>query len=341
MTRRASLAGALAGAMTCLAAGAQTPSLTLVVANRGENTVAFLDPVSGKRLGLVNVGEQPHGLVVSDDGKLAFVANTLTTRSGGRLVSPSISVIDIATRTELRRVDIGPFSRPHWLIYAGGKLYFTAEGYKAVGCYDPATNTIDWMIGHGQERGTEIVLNKAATMLIAENRGSDSVSMMERRSDPAQWTVSLDWSVTTIPVGAYPHGFDLSPDEKELWTASEVDRTISIIDVAARKVIETVRPSIDAPTRLKFTPDGRRVVIADGIGVLMLDARTRREVKRVKLQSRTPHEDMLFSRDGRQIYLPNMDDIEVLDAETLELKGRLNSGKFPEGMGWSTVRPKE
>ena len=325
----------------CLVAAAQSPSLTLVVANRGDDTVAFLDPASGKRLGLVKVGAQPHGLVVSDDGKLAFVANTLTTRSGGTLVSPGISVIDIATRTEVRRVNIGPFSRPHWLVYAGGKLYFTAEGYKAVGCYDPATNNIDWMIGHGQERSTAIVINRAATILIAENRGSDTVTLMERRSDPATWTVSVDWSVTTIPVGAYPHGVDLSPDEKELWTASEVDRTVSIIDVAARKVIETVTPSINKPTRLKFTPDGRRVLIADGIGLLMLDARTRREVKRVKLDSRTPHEDMLFSRDGRQIYLPNMDNIEVLDAETLEIKGRLNSGKFPEGMAWSTVRPKE
>ena len=32
------------------------------------------------------------------------------------------------------------------------KLWFTAEGAKTVASYDPATRTIDWMLGTGQHR---------------------------------------------------------------------------------------------------------------------------------------------------------------------------------------------
>ena len=326
---RAVLSGAFA-VITSVAA-AQTRPLTLVVVNRDENSVAFLDPATGKTLGRVAVGEQPHGLAVSDDGKLAFVTNTLTTRSGGKLVGPSISVIDIAAQKELRRVNIGPFSRPHGITYAAGKVYFTAEGYRLVGCYDPATNQIDWMLGNGQERTTLILANKDATKLIAGNIGSDTVTIMERVSDPAKWTVRVGWNMTTIPVGDGPHGVDLSPDGKEIWTANEFDNTVTIIDVATKKVTQTLKVSTKASARLAFTPDGRQVFICDDLGLLVMDAATKKELKRVKLGTPT-HEEILFSPDGAHVYIPNIDNINVLDMKTLEVTGHLTSGKHPEGM---------
>lgn len=55
-------------------------------------------------------------------------------REGVRLtVSPSISVVDVAARKELHRVNIGPYSRPRGIVYAAGKVYFTAQGYRITG----------------------------------------------------------------------------------------------------------------------------------------------------------------------------------------------------------------
>ena len=34
----------------------------------------------------------------------------------------------------------------------GGKVWFTAEGAKAVATYDPASAKIDWIMGTGQNR---------------------------------------------------------------------------------------------------------------------------------------------------------------------------------------------
>ena len=288
--RRAVLLGAFA--LITSVGAAQIRPLTLVVVNRDENTVAFLDPATGRILGRVAVGEQPHGLAVSDDGRLAFVTNTLTTRSEGKLVSPSISVIDIAAQKELRRVNTGPFSRPHGITYAGGKVYFTAEGYRLVGCYDPATNQIEWMLGNGQERTTLILANKDRDQARLQGTSVPTPSPSWTLSpDPAKWTVRVNWSLTTIPVGDGPHGVDLSPDGKEIWTANEFDNTVSIIDVATKKVTQTLKVSTKASARLAFTPDGKRVFICDDLGLLVLDAVTRKELKRVKLGTPT-HEEI-------------------------------------------------
>src|SRR5262249_42956650 len=68
------------------------------------------------------------------------------------------------------------------------------------------------------------------------------------------------WSVTSIATGRGPEGFDLSPDEKEIWAANSGDGTVAIIDVAAKKVIQTLDAHVNFANRLKFTSDGKRVL---------------------------------------------------------------------------------
>src|SRR5258708_20706007 len=45
-----------------------------------------------------------------------------------------------------------------------------------------------------------------------------------------------DWTGTNVKVGKGPEGIDISPDEKEVWAANSGDGTVSIIDVASKKV---------------------------------------------------------------------------------------------------------
>jgi hypothetical protein len=98
----------------------------------------------------------------------------------------SLSVIDIAAWKEVRRVEIGPASRPHGLLMAGGKQYFTAQGFKLIGRYDPASNLIDWLMGTALNRTHMIVVTKDLKEFFTSNSGSDTITAIERAGGSAR-----------------------------------------------------------------------------------------------------------------------------------------------------------
>src|SRR2546422_11472144 len=89
--------------------GAQRGSGRLLVLNKEDATLAIVDPESGTILGRVPVGQGPHELVTSSDGKYAFASNYGTGPAPGH----TISMVDVAAQKELRRVDIPPPSPRH------------------------------------------------------------------------------------------------------------------------------------------------------------------------------------------------------------------------------------
>src|SRR5712692_4890286 len=250
---------------------AQAPSSALVVLNKEESSLVIVDPMAKKVVGRVPTGEAPHEVTVSSDGKLAFVGNY-----GARTPGNSISVIDLVAQKELRRVDLGPLRRPHGIIFAGGEVYFTAEVNKLIGRYDPASNQVDWLLGTGQNGTHMVLLSKDLNEIFTTNIGSDTISAIERASGP------LGWNETVIPVGKGPEGMDLAPDGKELWAAHSGDGGVSIIDVASGKVVQTLNIHTKRSNRLKFTPNGKRVLVSDlgGGDLVVLDVPVRKEVKR-------------------------------------------------------------
>jgi DNA-binding beta-propeller fold protein YncE len=162
-------------------AGASAPAQEargpkLLVLLKGENAMVYVDPASGKVEGRVPVGRDPHELVVSDDGTLAFASNYAGQGPG----SNSLSVIDLASRKELHHVEIAPLQRPHGLWFADGKLYFTAEGSLAIGRYDPKANAIDAVIGTGQGRTHMVVVSKDGKAFYTANGSSNTISIFER-----------------------------------------------------------------------------------------------------------------------------------------------------------------
>jgi YVTN family beta-propeller protein len=307
-------------------AAAETPSPALLVLNKEEATLAIVDPVSQKVVGRVPTGEGPHEVTASSDGKLAFVGNYGSGQNPGR----TISVIDLVAQKELRRVDLGPLRRPHGIAYADGKVYFTAEVNKLIGRYDPAANQVDWLLGTGQNTTHMVLVSKDGSRIFTANIGSDSISVLERGSNP------MNWNQTVIAVGKGPEAIDMSPDGKEIWTAHSRDGGVSIIDIAGKKVVQTVDLHTKRSNRLKFTPDGKRVLVSDldGGEVVALDVAGRKEIKRIKM-GRTP-EGILITPDGSRAYVGVAGEnfVAILDMSTLEVTGHISTGTGPDGMAW-------
>ena len=306
---------------------AQTSSSDrLLVLLRDASALAIVDPESRTVLGRVATGRDPHEVTASADGRYAFVTSMVD----------GISVIDIAAQEEIRRVNPGPGSRPHDVVFAGGKLYFTIEGYKSIGRYDPSTNEIDWTLGIGQDGTHMLVLDQDTNTMFMPNTRSNTVTMVENiMAGPA------GSQLTVIPVpGELPEGIDLSPDGQELWTATRNDGGVSIIDVASRRVVQTLNLGMQDANRLKFTPDGR-VLIIDGeaASLVVMNAATREEIKRITLDRvDTGDGAVLVAPDGTHAYLGlrAADRVAVIDLTTLEVTYEMpmGDGSGPGCMYW-------
>jgi DNA-binding beta-propeller fold protein YncE len=301
----------------------QTRKPVLVALNKAEASLAIIDPVEMKLIGKVATGDSPHEVVLSADGTTAFVANY-----GAQQPGSSLSVIDIATAKELRRVDLSPLMRPHGLQLIGGKVYFTSETNRLIARYDPASNKVDWMMGTGQNGSHMVVGTSDQKRFYTANIGSDSITAFEFQNVPPAGS-----RVTHIVVGKQPEAIDLSPDGKEVWAGLNAEGAIDIVDTSTNKFKEKVNVS-GRPYRVKFTPDGKFVVcsMVEARELLVLDAASRKEVRRIKFQN-VPL-GISFSGDGKMAFVSAVEPDGVLkvDLETGQLMGRVETGKAPDGI---------
>ncbi len=322
---------------------AQTPSSTLLILAKSDNTVSIVDPTSLQVLARIPSGPDPHEIIASDDGKLAYISNY----GGVDSTLNTISVVDLIARKARPAIDLGALHSTHGLDFASGKLYFTAETNKAIGRYDPASKRVDWVLGTGQDRTHMIVVTKDHKDIITSNVNSATISMIEfveatnGGPRPPQGGPRKTWVVTNIPAGNGVEGFDVSPDGKEIWAANARDASVTIIDVATKKAVQTLPIPVKFANRLKFTPDGQHVLIsALGAGsgdasLLVMDASSRKEVKQLKLGGGAA--GILMAPDGSRAFVAvsSNDKVAVVDLKTLEVVGEISAGKQPDGMAWA------
>jgi len=150
----------------------------------------------------------------------------------------------------------------------------------------------------------------------------------------------MDWNQTVIPVGKGDEGFDVSPDGRELWTANAQDGTLSIIDIATQRLTSTLDGKIFGANRLKFTPDGKLVLISSlrSSDLVIYDGASRKEFKRVNIGHGAA--GILTDPDGTRAFVACSPDnyVTILDLRTLSVTRHLDVGGEPDGLAWA-VRP--
>ena len=125
---------------------------------------------------------------------------------------------------------------------------------------------------------------------------------------------------------------------KEIWVANAGDRTVSIIDVASKKVVATLPDAIEHANRLKFTPDGKHVLISSlgGTALTVYDAASRKPIKQLALGKGAA--GILIEPTGRRAFVACSPDnyVAVIDLATLTVVGRIEAGGEPDGLAWAT-----
>jgi YVTN family beta-propeller protein len=343
------------GSLLCapvLVVAQSTPQRTLLALSKREHMLAIVDPSTLRVIGRAPVGPDPHEVIASSDGKTAYVS----IYGGGRY--HALSVIDLVEKKALPDIDTGALNGPHGLAFVGGKLWFTAEGAKAIASYDPATTKIDWIMGTGQNRTHMIYVTPDEKQIYTTNISSATVSILEKVAlppmgpppgmrpppgsqppppSPGGAQPRMEWNQTVIAVGKGDEGFDVSPDGHELWTANAQDGTLSVIDLESRKVTATLDAKTFGANRLKFTPDGKLVLISslsDG-DLVIYEAASRKQFKSVHIGHGAA--GILMDADGKRAFIACSPDnyVAVLDLTTLEVTSHIDVGGEPDGLAWA------
>jgi YVTN family beta-propeller protein len=308
----------------------------LLALSKADHTLSIVDPVTLKITARIPVGEDPHEVIASTDGKIAYVC----IYGGGSL--HELNVIDLVAQKPLVNVDTRPLFGPHDITFVNGKAWFTAEGSKSVGRYDPATGKLDWSMGTGQDRTHMIHVTPDGKKIYTTNISSGTVSILTntQKTLPPGATAHEDWKQTVVPVSPGCEGFDVSPDGSSLWTASAEDGMIFIVDLGTKKVISTIDAKVSGANRLKFTPDGKRVFISSlqSGDLAIYDAASHKEIKRLSLGHGAA--GILMDPVNLRAFVACSADnyIAIVDLKTLSVTGHLDVGGVPDGLAWA-IRP--
>ncbi|MGA8438922.1 MAG: YncE family protein [Candidatus Sulfotelmatobacter sp.] len=323
---------------TSFTQAADTPANALLVLAKHDGTLAIVDPSSLQVIARIPVGKDPHEVIASSDGKTAYVSNY------GFGAYNTLAMADLVAQKALPAVDLGALRGPHGLTFVGGKAWFTAEGAKAIGRYDPASKSVDWILGTGQNRTHMIYVSLNMKVIVTTNVSSGTVSIIEKtdvgvagQGRPLDLPGG-DWNETVVKVSNGSEGFDVSPDGKEIWVANAGDGTVSVIDIASKRVTQTLAADIVGANRLKFTPDGKLALISAlrGPDVIVIDTATRKTVQRVAVGHGAA--GIVMPPDGTRAFVACSPDnyVVVIDLHSMKVVGRIEAGQDPDGLAWAT-----
>lgn len=313
---------------------------TLVAVSKAEHTLSIVDAASLKVITKIPAGPNTHEVVVSENGKTAYISNP------GNSDMHEINVIDLEHRKKLDNIDTTPFLGPHGLQLKGNYLWFTSQGSKAVARYNVVTEKMDWSMGTGQDVTHMLYVHSSMEEFYTTNVQSGTVSLFTHKLLPPNVPPTgklppnakphWDWEQQLVNAKQGVEGFDVSNDEKELWAVAP-DGTITIIDLLSKSNIATLETGIKGAHRLQFTPDGLSVIVVSvATGeVVKFDAESHNIIGKTIIAQGG---EMLMDEVENRLFIACPIDgyIAVLDIATLKEINRIDVGGRPDGMAWST-----
>lgn len=318
--------------------GLNAQTADLLVVNKVPNTsgkpgsLSFIDYAAGEVTGAVTVDREPHEVALTPDGRYALVANT------GGYVTPNntLSLVDVSSRTVKHTVDLGPLYTPHGLAYsqANGLFYFTAEGSRAIGAYDPEANELVWLQGTGQAGSHMLLVSADGRTVVLANRGDASVSILTLEGDDP--LAAAAWNGTIVPVGERPEALAFGPDESVVWVGMRSGEGLVTIDLDSAAVRDRFPVGGHDIGRLLFSPDGDSLIGADPSAgsVLFIDPHTGELEKEVPVGSTAASLFIPPAGTHLLVGVSSDDHIAEIDLATRKITRRLESGPQPDAMAW-------
>ena len=250
--RKSRLYASLFGLVLACSLSAQSQGLsgTLLVANRTGGSISLFDLTTGVEMARVPIGPAiPHEVAVSPDGRLALTGEYGPNDAPGQ----HVVVIDVAEGRRVGRIDLGPKSRPHSLVFLrdGRRAVVTLEQSDRIALVDVVDRKVLRTYPTGGREGHMVRLSPDDARAFVTSRGAEGTLSIISLTGDARPVV--------IPTGAGAEGLAVTPEGHEVWVVNRVARSISIVDTQSLNVIQTIAVLPDA-RRAEISTSGRVLV---------------------------------------------------------------------------------
>ncbi len=311
---------------------------TLLVANRTGGSISLFDLATAVEIARVPIGPAiPHEVGVSPDGRLALTGEYGPNDAPGR----HVVIIDVAEARLVGRIDLGPKSRPHSVVFMpdGRRAVVTLEQSDQIALVDVVDRRVLRTYPTGGREGHMVRLSPDGTRAFVTSRGAEGTLSII--------TLAGEAPPVVIPTGEGAEGLAVTPDGREVWVVNRVARSISIVDTRALKVIQTIEVPPDA-RRAEVSASGRVLVPHGGTDdapaqyLSVYDERSRALVNRLAMhEGRKGPGGFGIHVVGERAFVSDRADRALFTMELNDLKSRrtLATGhNDPDGLAVSPVR---
>jgi YVTN family beta-propeller protein len=199
--------------------------------------VVFVAP--SRRRTAVRVGDAPHGLRASPDGRHVLVAN----RGAG-----TVTLLDAERRAVLAEIPVG--REPVQVAFApdGATAYVTLRGEDAVAAVDLARHAVRGTVAVG--RGpVQLAATPDGRHLVVANQGTPA-----RPGRAASLVATRPFrELARIAAGAGPHGVAVDPSGRRAYVTNLYGGTLSVLDLELRRELTEIAVGL-RPNGVTFSP---------------------------------------------------------------------------------------
>jgi YVTN family beta-propeller protein len=319
-------------AVLLLAASAQAQGGRLLVAEKGQQSLAIVDPAAGKVLASVPEGGiTGHEVIASPDGRTAYVpiyGNSGVGKPGTD--GQKIVAIDIASQKVVNTLDFGRGVRPHCPVFGpkDGLLYVTTELDHTISLIDPTTFKIVGSIPTGQPESHMLVLSHDGQRGYTANVGPGTVSVLDIQARKV---------LKIIPVSGNTQRIAISPDDRWVFTADQTKPQLAVIDTKTDQVSRWI-PLEGVAYGTAATPDGKwlLVTLPDQNKIAVVDLKTMQVVRSVP--TGVYPQEIVVQPDGKTAYVSCMKSNQVaeIDLSGWKQAGLIATGKATDGLAWAS-----
>jgi len=300
----------------------QVSSETIYITLEKDNALAVVDPISGKLLKTIAIGQRPRGIVLSKDQQQLYIASS---------DDDIIQVIDIKTLKAVGTLPSGEDPETFAMNPSGDQLYVSNEDDSLITVIDINTAKAIKTIPVGVEP-EPITVSPDEKWVASASEATNMVHWINRETLTVEDNTLVD---------SRPRGLSFSANSQRLWVSSEMGGTITVLDANNHSKIKTIKfdipgikPELIQPVGVIVDKKNQWALVALGPAnrVALINAQSLEVEKYFLVGQRVWN--LAFSPDQKRVYTTNgvSNDLSVIDLDLMKVTKSIAVGRYPWGL---------